>query len=71
MIKRILLSSVLLFSLTGCMNDLIDKSTDSIYTNQAAVQRSTEVIHENARLIDESNRVIEENHRLILKMSEQ
>lgn len=71
MIKKLLLSSTMLFSLSGCMNDLIDRSTDSINANAAAIQQSTEVIRENGRLIDESNKVIAENHRLLEKMSKE
>ena len=70
MLKHILIMPVLLLSLTSCMNELIDDSTDSINMNSYAIQRSTEVINENARLIEESNRVVEQNQRLLQKASE-
>lgn len=71
MIKHFFLSPALLLLLTGCMNNLIDKSTNSIYENQAAIQRTTDAIYENARLIDESNKVIDENQRLLQKLSKE
>jgi hypothetical protein len=69
MMKQLFLSPALLLLLTGCMNQLIDESTNSINANGAAIQRSTEVIHENARLIEESNKVVAENQRLLKIMS--
>lgn len=71
MMKHFFLSPALLLLLTGCMNNLIDKSTDSIETNGAAIQRTTAAIYENARLIDESNKAIDENQRLIQKLSKE
>jgi hypothetical protein len=69
MTKQFFLSPVLLLLLTGCMNNLIDESTNSINANAMAIQRSTEVIHENAQLIEESNKVVAENQRLLKQMS--
>ena len=66
---KTLLSLALLLSLTSCMTDLIDQSTNSINANACAIQRSTEVIEENSRLIEESNRVVAENQRLLEKIS--
>jgi hypothetical protein len=69
MMKYFFFAPVSLLLLTGCMQQLIDDSTDSINANAAAIQRSTEVIRENAILIEESNRVVAENQQHLLKMS--
>ena len=70
MITRLILLPAILLSTTGCMNTLIDRSTNSINANSYAIQRSTEVINENAALIEQSNKVIAENQRLLEKLGE-
>lgn len=70
MFKRFLLPAGLLFSLSGCMNNMIDSSTDSINANSAAAQRATQLVRENARLIDEANKIIVENQRLLEKAAQ-